>query len=1460
MKKRALAFVMSLVMTLSLTGIMPVSAGNAVPQPEGTVSAGDMSGGQGDDLAGDMAGHMPAGPEDGTAGLSAGTESGQDNNSGVSGGNVLQYLNTLPEPIAHWDFEDVSDPYKSVTAGAQVLTPGGNKAPEITDSGVGGGARGIRMINGAHNDTPEGAPNQSGCTLQTQKDLFSKNDSYSISMWVKIDDSQILKNAPEYYTFLHLAGAQGWLNVIREEDKAYFRSNWGGFGMDTPVRVQTTDILKTLDDWHYLAFVYQHDEEPEGKRATLYVDGEEELYFTGLTANPGDTNGFFLGSTKGGTEQLSMMDEIAIYSQALTSGQVAQLYAQQKPVEMEEAPENTEAGRHKDPAILTPNVIADETDAAKGHTYPRNVGGNMDERPPQYGIFNPADWEYQESLSDEFNGEALDTSKWYPYYKDWWKVTPGPAVEEGDVTIQDDGTVSRLVLHGTKNRETTFGEGSRHGDYRGFGILGGAKDYLNYGPNTNGYPIVNHAPYQDALATTYGFFEVRTRFDIGNGSIPAIWFIGFQDGGGNSKAAEIDWPEMFNKEEYPGRDNALSIWHLKGVGPSGSWETPSNDTSIAQYLDPGEDYRTDWHTIGVEWGETYVRYFFDGHLVGEYAAKIPYRMIPIISFNYRPYNGQTLKTSTPGAKPEMERDFEIDYYRVWKNKNVEDPYQEPVLPESGNIASYAYISQFGLTSAQYADTPPENFNDGDYTNMVYSGLQNKNPDGSSFREEHTKLPAYTFVDFRGPVDYNTVVLYSTYAKSQAPAKVDIEINRTTGRIDDGSVWETIASDIELDWKTDSSAPEGIAVSLPEVKGNIHMRIVTKEANFNSAGRFGLSEIEIGTDLVPEALIPDYSEPEIPQEQELPDAIAHWDFEGDDPYTDRAAGCTMIPYKENAQSEAAKLLPEASGKSNLMGGTSSLSYTEENHGARLVTPEGFDRGQEFTFAAWFKADKLPSEMGHDTALLQLPTGQGNHTLLTLTTGGKLLTYYGGVTLTGEKELQADKWYHIMFVRSFTGIKIFLNGEMYLANDTSFRYNGKSDFVLGNSRVTGENRVFSGLIDEVMLFQSALTPEQAAWYYYSTETGDKNSIVSVIQPSNQYWERGKTPDKGSLPNQMQVYIENGTKTVLPLGEWDLSEADTDRSGSYQISAPIICERQISNPRGLQAQAVVHVTDYDVLRELVQEASQLYQNSEEGPDAGQYPAGARSELYNAVNAASEVLDRGRITQEQADVACRSLEEALEIFRNKRIRGEAVTVVNGTEDKSEAAEGEKVAITAGEALEGMEFQEWTSENGVVFDDKTSESTFFVMPGHGVTVTAVFREKAEEEPGTDEPSEEPNPDEPPEEDKPGDNGDASDGDGGTGDTDGATDDDNTTDDGAGNDTGNEGANNSGNQYSNRRSPLTYDASFGPIQNSVGEEQGLEKWPAAALGIAAAASMLMILQGAVRWKKRKCGKENEIIE
>ncbi|MCR4584413.1 MAG: InlB B-repeat-containing protein [Lachnospiraceae bacterium] len=96
-------------------------------------------------------------------------------------------------------------------------------------------------------------------------------------------------------------------------------------------------------------------------------------------------------------------------------------------------------------------------------------------------------------------------------------------------------------------------------------------------------------------------------------------------------------------------------------------------------------------------------------------------------------------------------------------------------------------------------------------------------------------------------------------------------------------------------------------------------------------------------------------------------------------------------------------------------------------------------------------------------------------------------------------------------------------------------------------------------------------------------------------------------------------------------------------------------------------------------------------------------------------------------------------------------VTVNNGSGD-GKYAKGTTVSITADVPAEGMVFNCWTSEDGVVFDDATSSTTSFVMPGEDVTVTATYKKK--DEPYTDpdpirpdpvepEPQPQPQPDQP---------------------------------------------------------------------------------------------------------------------
>ncbi len=67
-----------------------------------------------------------------------------------------------------------------------------------------------------------------------------------------------------------------------------------------------------------------------------------------------------------------------------------------------------------------------------------------------------------------------------------------------------------------------------------------------------------------------------------------------------------------------------------------------------------------------------------------------------------------------------------------------------------------------------------------------------------------------------------------------------------------------------------------------------------------------------------------------------------------------------------------------------------------------------------------------------------------------------------------------------------------------------------------------------------------------------------------------------------------------------------------------------------------------------------------------------------------------------------------------------EAVKVVNGTADKTEAYAGETVAITANMPASGQTFDKWTGD--VEFENETAPETTFEMPAKAVTVTATFK------------------------------------------------------------------------------------------------------------------------------------------
>ncbi len=75
----------------------------------------------------------------------------------------------------------------------------------------------------------------------------------------------------------------------------------------------------------------------------------------------------------------------------------------------------------------------------------------------------------------------------------------------------------------------------------------------------------------------------------------------------------------------------------------------------------------------------------------------------------------------------------------------------------------------------------------------------------------------------------------------------------------------------------------------------------------------------------------------------------------------------------------------------------------------------------------------------------------------------------------------------------------------------------------------------------------------------------------------------------------------------------------------------------------------------------------------------------------------------------------------------GFAVTVEQGEGDGVFTA-GESVTIKAADAAEGMEFDKWSSQDGVTFADASAQTTTFTMLEKPVTVTALYKKSGKEQ------------------------------------------------------------------------------------------------------------------------------------
>ncbi len=166
---------------------------------------------------------------------------------------------------------------------------------------------------------------------------------------------------------------------------------------------------------------------------------------------------------------------------------------------------------------------------------------------------------------------------------------------------------------------------------------------------TSGYSWTGPFAYTSGIATSlnrakfsYGYFEIRAKLPKGPGIWPAFWLT-------NDSTLEIDGLEML------------------GDRPSRIYQTlHENKHQVYQGIVDGPDYSAGFHTYGIDWQPTYVKWYIDGVLTTTYNAPMPSDPLNIC-----------LNTAVGGSWPGSPTsattfpvNYDIDYVRVYDTKPV----------------------------------------------------------------------------------------------------------------------------------------------------------------------------------------------------------------------------------------------------------------------------------------------------------------------------------------------------------------------------------------------------------------------------------------------------------------------------------------------------------------------------------------------------------------------------------------------------------------------------------------------------------------------------------------------------------------------------------------------------------------------------------------------------------------------
>jgi beta-glucanase (GH16 family) len=228
---------------------------------------------------------------------------------------------------------------------------------------------------------------------------------------------------------------------------------------------------------------------------------------------------------------------------------------------------------------------------------------------------------YKLAWADEFDGTALDATKWQTNYPS--KVHPLGTNEElqayapGNAVVRD----GKLLLRAER----------------------AARDGMAFSSGM----VSSH----DKFSQRFGWFEARAKLPAGKGLWPAFWLL----------PQSRQWPPEIDIVEHKG--SLLNhVWLTVHRPQPNTWRPKSDGTEWA-----GPDFTADFHTFAVDWRPDRVAWYVDGMERHRWSGAADFG--PMYILLNLAVGGQW--DGAPDAQTPFPAEMQVDYVRVYRLQGVD---------------------------------------------------------------------------------------------------------------------------------------------------------------------------------------------------------------------------------------------------------------------------------------------------------------------------------------------------------------------------------------------------------------------------------------------------------------------------------------------------------------------------------------------------------------------------------------------------------------------------------------------------------------------------------------------------------------------------------------------------------------------------------------------------------------------